>query len=266
MAPLNYSGTLARQHDRDRYLASLFARPCRRPGLWALYAFNYEIAKTREVVSDTTLGLIRLQWWRDALTAIYNGALPPAHDVAQELAAAIKAYQLPRDLFEQLLYAREFDLEDQSPDNLQGMENYADFTSTPLLRLGMMVAREADFDPAPLAKAYALAGLLCAVPFHLRQSRCYLPADLLRLEGLTLDQLYAGHGEGLKPVIQAVAARAADLLKNQRPKGRMARVIAAQARIKLNHLKRLDFNVMDPRTALQPPFYEPRLWLASLLS
>ena len=60
---------LVRRHDRDRFLTALFAPAERREDLLALYAFNYEIAKTREVVSEPVLGQIRLQWWRETIDA-----------------------------------------------------------------------------------------------------------------------------------------------------------------------------------------------------
>ena len=56
-----YCQNQVRQHDRDRYLTALFAPPARRPGLFALYAFNLEVAKVREAVSEPMLGHIRLQ-------------------------------------------------------------------------------------------------------------------------------------------------------------------------------------------------------------
>src|ERR1700759_2884419 len=59
-----------RQHDRDRSQTALFAPAERRDALFALYAFNYEVARIRESVREPMLGLIRLQWWRDALAGI----------------------------------------------------------------------------------------------------------------------------------------------------------------------------------------------------
>ena len=43
---------LVRAADRDRFLATLFAPRERRGALFALYAFNVEIARVREVVRD----------------------------------------------------------------------------------------------------------------------------------------------------------------------------------------------------------------------
>ena len=65
---------LVRHHDRDRFQTALFAPARRREALFALYAFNYEIARVRESVREPMLGQIRLQWWREAIDAAYAGA------------------------------------------------------------------------------------------------------------------------------------------------------------------------------------------------
>src|SRR3954452_15251843 len=78
-----------RRHDRDRFLMTLFAPPERRAALVALYAFNFEIAKTREVVREPLLGQIRLQWWREVIDEIYRGTTVRKHEVVQPLAEAI---------------------------------------------------------------------------------------------------------------------------------------------------------------------------------
>src|SRR5215469_6490166 len=64
---------IVRRHDRDRFQTALFAPAARREALFALYAFNYEIARVRESVSQPTLGQMRLQWWREAIAAAFEG-------------------------------------------------------------------------------------------------------------------------------------------------------------------------------------------------
>ena len=61
---------LVRRVDEDRWLASRFAPADVRARLIALYAVNYEIARTAEVVREPGVGDIRLAWWRDALAEI----------------------------------------------------------------------------------------------------------------------------------------------------------------------------------------------------
>jgi phytoene synthase len=60
---------LVRRHDPDRFLTALFAPSEKRNALLTLYAFNHELARAREVVSEPPLALIRLQWWREVVEA-----------------------------------------------------------------------------------------------------------------------------------------------------------------------------------------------------
>ncbi|MGI8526967.1 MAG: squalene/phytoene synthase family protein [Pseudolabrys sp.] len=81
---------LVRAHDKDRYLASLFAPAQRRPWLWALYAFDLEIARIKYLVKEPMAGLIRLQWWRDALAGL-RAEEAAAHPVIRALFEAARA-------------------------------------------------------------------------------------------------------------------------------------------------------------------------------
>ena len=89
----SYCGALLRRHDADRYLTALFAPGERREALFALYAFNLEIARMREAVSEPMMGLIRLQWWRDALEARRD--LVALRGVERERGPERAAAQLP---------------------------------------------------------------------------------------------------------------------------------------------------------------------------
>src|SRR5271157_5432659 len=63
---------LVRRHDRDRFQTVLFAPAARREALFALYAFNYEIARVRESVTEPMIGQIRLEWWRESIAAAFE--------------------------------------------------------------------------------------------------------------------------------------------------------------------------------------------------
>ena len=65
--------TIARDGDLDRYVSALFAPGACREHLFALYAFNVELARIGDQVSEPQLGEIRLQWWRDALDLAASG-------------------------------------------------------------------------------------------------------------------------------------------------------------------------------------------------
>ena len=110
------------KEDKDRYLLSLFAPKEVRGALWALFAFNAEISKTRSVVTETSIGLMRLLWWREGVQELYNDQCRD-NPVLKALKIVIEEYKLPLKLFEDLTYAREFDLEGIAPANIEGLGN-----------------------------------------------------------------------------------------------------------------------------------------------
>lgn len=189
-ASLDECAESCRRHDPDRWLTALFAPDAKRPALLALYAFNLEIARTAEQVSEPMLGAIRLQWWRETLDGIRAGK-PRRHPVAEALHAAGAAYWSEAD-FNSLIDARERDLNPEPMADMAALLQYADASSAPLLRLaGEALGAPLQAETSrPAGQAYALIGLLRAVPFHAAQERVMIPADLLRRQGLEPEALY----------------------------------------------------------------------------
>ncbi|WP_421694634.1 phytoene/squalene synthase family protein [Aestuariivirga sp.] len=145
---------IVRVHDRDRYLSTLFAPDDKREALLALYAFNAEILRVRDVVSDPNIGMIRLQWWRDTIDSLYDGGDGAGHPVAEALARAIKAGQLPKQALVDLITAHEFDLfHDRMPGILE-LEAYMGEAYSRLIMMAAMI-----LDSGAAAKASDCAGL-----------------------------------------------------------------------------------------------------------
>ena len=71
--------------DRARGLALLTAPRRHQDGLFALHAFNLELAKVAPLVSEPTLGEIRFQWWRDALAELQAQGAARQHPVVLAL-------------------------------------------------------------------------------------------------------------------------------------------------------------------------------------
>lgn len=262
---LSYCGALVREQDPDRFLLSMFAPASAREALWALFAFNYEIAKTREVVTETQLGLIRLQWWREEIGKLYAGAGPPENETLKALAQAIQAHDLPQDEFDALIYAREFDLEDVLPADLTGLMNYADYTHAPLLRLALRACGDdPDLEPVQtIAVNYALAGVLRAVPLHAGQRRCYLPESLLSEHGVITAQLFEGKSrEGLQPVTEAIST---EIVERCKPTSRFLRATQALAVIYKGQIRAQKYDVFAPRMAAPPALKALRILLKTIL-
>jgi len=183
---------IVRERDPDRYLSDLFAPETARRGLFALHAFNAEIARVRDAVSEPLPGEIRLQWWRDA---IVNGEAS-GNPVAEALNETIRAASLPLTAFDNLLSARTFDLYDDPMPTLNDLEGYAGETVSIVFQLGAWVLAGGDPGTAEAAGhggvAYALTGLMLTLARHAARGQSYLPADLMAANGVNGTDVLAG--------------------------------------------------------------------------
>jgi phytoene synthase len=227
--PLSYCADLVRRFDNDRFVTALFAPAAAREALFALYAFNVEVARIREQVREPLLGQMRLTWWRDALLRLYDGAADaggaPApiagQPVLAALAASVDRRRVGFDDFARLIEGRFADMEDRAPADMAALTAYAEATAASLVHLALQ-ALAADGGAARAAGrhvgiAWGLVGLLRAVPHHARAGRIYLPADLNRAAGLDVWSLFAkGPVDGLAAVVAEVAGAAADHLARGR--------------------------------------------------
>lgn len=187
--------TLTRDYDRDRWLAGLFAPAGARPHLYALTAFSYEVGRLREFLREPLAGEMRLQWWREALTGPGRGEVA-GHPVAAALSDTIERFGLPLQAFDNLLSARAFDLYDDPMPSLNDLEGYCGETCSALFRLGALIlGRGRDLRGADAAGhagvAYAMVGLLRALPLTSARGQVYLPIDVLARHGVSREQVVA---------------------------------------------------------------------------
>jgi 15-cis-phytoene synthase len=181
--------------DKDRFLATLFAPVERRQHLHALYAFNVEISRVREVAHQALPGEMRIQWWRDVL----NGrgyADFKSNPVATALLDTIQTFRLPVTPLLDLMEARTFDLYDDPMPTVVEFESYARSTSSPLIELAAAVLvggpNAALTEPARHAgMVYAIAGLIRALPIHAARRQLYIPLDLLQRHQVEPDEIFA---------------------------------------------------------------------------
>jgi phytoene synthase len=187
-----YCAELVRAADHDRFLASLFAPVEKRGALHALYAFNVEVARVREIAHAALPGEIRLQWWSDVISG-ERAEEAHANPVASTLLATIDEYRLPAATLLALIEARRFDLYDDPMVSLADLEAYARKTSSALIALAMQVLCGEDVDAAaePAGVAYAIAGLLRAFPIHLARHQLYVTQELLERHEVRWHELFA---------------------------------------------------------------------------
>lgn len=166
-----------RKYDNDRYLCSLFAEEKYIKDLHTLYAFNLEISRIRELTNEPVIGMIRLQWWRDAIEEIYQGK-PRKHEVIDELKEIIKNKNVDKKMFLGIIDAREKDLDNFPINNISELHDYAQNTSSSLLFIASKILEEDANEIINLVgKIWAITGLLRSIKFHAMQGRVYLPQD-----------------------------------------------------------------------------------------
>ena len=177
---------LVRRHDPDRFLTALFAPAEKREALFALYAFNHELARAREMVSEPPLALVRLQWWREVVEGAHRH-----HEVAEPLHAALETGALRRDDLLAIIDAREIEA---APGfaTLQDCRDYLFGSAGGVMVAAarLLGAREPE-QLRPYGAAFGLAGLLRSVGAHARQGRCLLPVDALAVHDLSPEQVIA---------------------------------------------------------------------------
>jgi len=265
-----------RRHDRDRYQTALFAPVARRDALFALYAFNYEIARVRETVTQPTLGRIRLEWWRENIAAAYGTAPARHHPVVEPLTDVIRKYRLTRQHFERLIDARTEDFVDDPPSDLAALEAYAEGTSARLLDLALEVLGVRD-GAAILAAchvgiAFALSGLLRALPMRSPAYRPLIPVEIAHRNGLDLSSTRQMRGSpALRAAIAEIATRAQQHLRTARATRRAVPRAALPALLpavivdrSLARLRRAGYDPFDPALQQPDPLQSWRLALAML--
>jgi 15-cis-phytoene synthase len=261
--------------DRAAWLASLFIPAVARPHVQALYAFDREIARVPDIVSQPALGEIRMQWWVEAIEGSRAGEAA-SHPLAAALFDTVKRFNLPREALVALVEARRFDLYADPMPSLNDLEGYCGETHGVLMRLaGIIVAGGRDPGGADAAGhagvAVGVARILAGLPAQAARSQCYIPRDVLAQHGALPEAVAAGVAS---PALEAALAQMREIARSH---ARAAQAAAAgmerDARVALLPvalveplLKRMEKRGFDPfRDSAEPPQWRTQwaLWRAA---
>ncbi|AVA21412.1 MULTISPECIES: phytoene/squalene synthase family protein [unclassified Rhizobium] len=264
-----------RDTDRDRYLACLLAPEDKRGALAALYAFNAELARIRDLVHEPLPGEVRMQYWRDLLEGQAHGS-SAANPVAAELLAAIELHRLPRQTLIDMIDARIFDLYDDPMETRGTLEGYAGETASALIQLASLVlspedARRSADAAGHAGVAQAIAGLLLLMPMHRHRGQLYLPLEILTATGLDRDAFLAGEDKArISAAIEAFAGLGREHLAKARAAGNISPAVfpaflpVVLAEPVLKRAQALGADLFD-RSFLQPQWRrQMRMALASV--
>ncbi|CAG7732948.1 unnamed protein product [Allacma fusca] len=185
----NYCVNLVRKHDYENFLCTLLWPDTKvRRAMFAIRAFNTEIALVRDQVSQKELGLGRMFFWRDALNQLYSNKLSnkpyvPKHPVVIEMSNVILGNDLSKKWLSNLLDSRERMMTDTPFKDLLELEGYCDqsITSVLYLALELLEVKNVDVDHAAshLGKAIGLSNFIRSIPFNAQRRRVLVPQELL---------------------------------------------------------------------------------------
>jgi phytoene synthase len=211
---------IARAADPDRALAAIFAPPDARADLFSLFAFNAELARIADQVTEPGLGAIRLQWWREAIEHAASGDTV-GHPVADAFGEVLARRALSRERIAGLIDARTFDVGETVMPDARTLDAYLFDTTGGLFALAAEIVgaegEKRDLVAEASGLAYGLVRVMRSVPVLAAKGRTYLAADALARHGTSPQAIFAGvTSEGLKVLLAEMRERARGALREAR--------------------------------------------------
>lgn len=253
-----FCAELVRNHDFARFAATLFVPPAERRALLALYAFNVEIVRVRDQVTQPLPGEIRLQWWTDMLAGHGHGGVE-GNPVAAELLSAIRGFGLPLAPLSRLVEEHQFDLYNDPMPTMAALEGYLSDTFSALFGLAARIAgppsEAADHLARHAGLAQGLVQVITNLPRDASRRQLFVPQQLLERHGSRMEDVYVGkQTPKLRAALDQLIEDAAQhlrmaflLLAGEAPETRKVFLPLAMVRRELARLSRADNDPFVPQ-------------------
>ncbi|WP_315774953.1 MULTISPECIES: phytoene/squalene synthase family protein [unclassified Bradyrhizobium] len=261
-----FCASLVREHDFDRYASTLFMAPELRRALLSLYAFNVEVSRIRDLVSQPLPGEVRLQWWHDTLTGHEHGGAE-GNPVAAELLLTVQRFALPVERLTRLIDEHQFDLYNDPMPTMAALDGYLGDTRGALFALAAQIIAppfaEADHLAHHAGIAQGLLQVIASLPRDAAHRQLYVPLDLLARHGVSQEEMFAGKASSaIQDVIMDLRGQARQHLDHTLELARQAQPAVRPVLLPLALVRR-DLARADRRT--DDPFQlQPRSRLATL--
>ena len=170
-----YCVGLVKNFDPDRYLITLAAPKSTQGALIVLFAFNVEIERIPDTVSEEILGRIKLQWWREGLESVFNGK-PRKHMVLIALKSILDEFPICYSILEEIIDVREQALEKKGLKSFHQLYDYGKRTGGNLFKLSAGFIKCDAQIGLELGTSFALVRLMKSIKVDQLKGRCYLPS------------------------------------------------------------------------------------------
>jgi phytoene synthase len=207
------SATLTRRSRSNFYYAFLTLPRARRDALYVVYAFCRTVDDVADLGTDRAAQRAGLARWREDVARCFQAGPPPEHPIARQLAAAVRAYPIPRAALEAIIEGCEMDLERLRFATAEDLYPYCYRVASAVGLCCIEIFGYTD----PRAREYAvhlgtalqLTNIIRDVGADARAGRVYLPQQDLEAFGVSEDELVAGrYGERFVRLMEHQAARA----------------------------------------------------------
>jgi squalene synthase HpnC len=189
-----YTRWLATHHYENFHVVSFLLPKRLHQDFYNVYSFCRWADDLGDEMGDTAESLRLLGWWRGELEAMYRGQVQ--HPVFVALEGTARKYQLPQQLFADLISAFEHDQRVTRYANWDEVFEYCRCSANPVGRLVLRLCGYSDEERDRMSDATCtalqLANFWQDVTVDLEKDRVYLPQDLFARHGYTLDELRAG--------------------------------------------------------------------------
>ncbi|XP_028282122.1 NADH dehydrogenase (ubiquinone) complex I, assembly factor 6 isoform X2 [Parambassis ranga] len=230
--------------------------------------------QVKDTVSQKTIGLMRMEFWKTAIEEIYRDE-PPNQPVITELWRAVKTHNLTKRWLLRIIADREKDLDDRAYRNLQELEGYSENTQSSLIYLLLECLGvknvHADHAASHVGKAHGIVTCLRATPYNSRRRKVYLPMDICMLHGASQEDFIRGSQEKkIRDVVYDIASQAHVHLQHARSFSNSVPAAANPAFLHtvvledyLQRVRRADFDVFHKSLQNRNPLLPIQLYIRS---
>jgi len=208
----DYTRWLATHHYENFHVVTFLLPKRLHQDFYNVYAFCRWADDLGDEMGDTAESLRLLAWWREELDAMYAGRVQ--HPVFVALEGTAKKYDLPRQLFSDLISAFEQDQRVTRYQNWDELFGYCRCSANPVGRLVLRLCGYADEERDRLSDATCtalqLANFWQDVTVDYAKDRVYLPLDLLARHGYSVEDIAA---RCFNAAFQAVMREAVDMAR-----------------------------------------------------
>jgi squalene synthase HpnC len=188
-----YTRWLATHHYENFHVVSFLLPKRLHQDFYNVYAFCRWADDLGDEIGDRAESLRLLAWWRTELEAMYQGRVH--HPVFVALEGTARKYNLPIQLFSDLISAFEQDQRVARYQNWDELFAYCRCSANPVGRLVLRLCGYADDERDRLSDATCtalqLANFWQDVTVDFAKDRVYLPLDLFQKYGYTVEDLAA---------------------------------------------------------------------------